>query len=128
MQPNTQKLTGTNTVTLVSDSNQIIKGIGVKLVSDATVGNRQIDVEVFSGSDIYAKISAGVVQAASLTRRFFFGPGLEREAAFIDDNVMVSLSSEFILPKDFSLKIYDSADISSGGDAIEVYLIKQQIV
>ena len=126
-QPATQKLTGTNSVELTGDSNQKILGIGIKLVSDATVGNRQIEVEVYSGSDIYAKISAGAVQAASLTRRYFFGPGLEREAAFVTDNLLAALSSVFILPKDFTLKIYDSTNVSVGGDAIEVYLITEQI-
>ncbi|MES0445002.1 MAG: hypothetical protein ABUJ92_00515 [Desulfobacterales bacterium] len=93
----------------------------ITLVSDATVGNRQMVLEVAnSASAVVFSSAAGAVQAASVTRVYDFMQGITKETAFVGAVIQVPIPTEqYILPG-YSIRIYDSAAISAAGDDMTV--------
>jgi hypothetical protein len=98
----------------------------VTLVTDATVGNRQIVVEARDAAGtVLGRISAGTTQAASLTRNYMFIQGTFRETAFINTDIQVPIPQDSYLLPGGNLHVYDSAAISAAGDDMTVsYSIK----
>ena len=98
-----------------------LNSIYVVLVTDATVGNRQMVFEVLNtASVVVGRISAGATQAASLTRRYLCMQGTFRETAFINTDIQVPIPQDSFLPAGFTLHVYDSAAISPAGDDMTV--------
>lgn len=98
-----------------------LNSIFVKLVTDATVGNRQLTVEVQnSAGTVMGRISAGAVQAASLTRHYLWMQGTFRETAFINTDIQVPIPVDSYLPAGATLRVYDSAAVSAAGDDMTV--------
>lgn len=98
-----------------------LNSIYVVLTTDATVGNRQMVFEAVNASGVVVgRISAGAVQAASTTRRYLCMQGTYRETAFINTDIQVPIPMDSFLPSGFSLHVYDSAEISPGGDDMTV--------
>lgn len=93
----------------------------VELISTATVGNRQIAMNVkdASGNVIYS-IAAGIVQAASLTRHFNFAQGVYRETAFVANEIQVPIPMDLWLSEGFTLQFLDSAAIAVAADDMTV--------
>lgn len=82
--------------------------------SDATVGNRQIAMEVLDSADAKLfSVSAGAVQAASLTRDYEFLQGIYRETSFVDGEIQVAVPNSLVIKPGQKLKFYDSANISA---------------
>lgn len=84
------------------------------VVSDATVGNRQVVLEVqdTAANVIYQK-RAGAVQAASLTRYYLFAPGAADLTAVRDTDWLSSPITALYLPEGYIVRIYDEANIDS---------------
>lgn len=98
-----------------------LNSIFVVLVTDATVGNRQIVFEAMNTDGVVVgRISAGATQAASLTRRYLGMQGTYRETAFINTDIQIPIPQDSFLPAGFSLHVYDSAAISPTGDDMTV--------
>jgi hypothetical protein len=98
-----------------------LNSIFVKLVTDATVGNRIITAEVQDPSGVVVgRISAGAVQAAGTTRYYLFMQGAYRETAFINSDIQVPIPQDSYLPAGYILRVYDSAAISAAGDDMTV--------
>jgi hypothetical protein len=93
----------------------------VKLVTTATVGNRQIRFTVTdpSGNEV-GYISAGAVQAASLTRSYGFLQGIYRETAFIDGMIQIPIPVDLYLPAGSTVRFHDSAAIAAAADDMTV--------
>lgn len=98
-----------------------LNSVYVEMVTTATVGNRQIVIEVQNTSaQVVGRISAGATQAASLTRRYLCMQGTYRETAFINTDIQIPIPQDSFLPAGFTLRVYDSAAIAAAADDMTV--------
>jgi hypothetical protein len=98
-----------------------VQSIWVELTSTATAGNRQIAVRIEDdASDIVAEIAAGIVQAASLTRNYLFGPGLPDLTAFRAGDLLMTPIPPLLLPAGYSIRVLDTAAIAAAADDMVV--------
>jgi len=96
----------------------------VTFISTATVGNRQIALEVQDASaNVVFRSLAGAVQAASLTREYHFAPNPVREAAFVNGQIMVPIPPSMILLPGWTLRLYDTATIDAAADDMTVAMM-----
>lgn len=99
----------------------VVESLVVEYVSDGTGGDRQLVVELQDDSgNVLAKIAAGAVQAASLTRFYTFAPGLPLATAFADDTILAPLP-EVLLKPSYVIHVQDQAAVSAAGDDMHVY-------
>jgi hypothetical protein len=93
----------------------------VVLVTSADAGDRQIRFSVLDPSgDEVGYISAGTVQAASLTRNYGFMQGIYRETSFSDGMIQVPITLELHLPPGSIMRFYDSKGIAPEADNMTV--------
>lgn len=96
--------------------------IWVELTSTATVGNRQMTIEIQdSAADVIGRWKAGAVQAASLTRNYCFAPSNADLTAFRDTTfLMTPIAPTLLLPAGYIIRVYDSAAIAAAADDMVV--------
>ena len=96
--------------------------IWVELTTTATVGDRQIVVELQdSAADVIAQWRAGAVQAASLTRYYCFAPANADLTAFRDtDYLMTPIPPTIILPAAYIVRVYDNNAVAAAADDLIV--------
>ena len=103
----------TNTSTKIFPATRELLFIHVIFTSDATAGNRQLEMELLDPSgNVIMDMHAGVTQAASLTRHYEFIPGIFRETAFIDGTINVPLPTGMAVPGGYSVRVKDNANVS----------------
>jgi hypothetical protein len=104
-----------------------VRSIGVRLVTTATVGNRQLDILITDGSDnLLIKLAAGAVQAASLTRDYTFAPGLPNDTSFANGAMTRALPENLVLPAGYKIRVYDSAAIDAAADDLTVRILVEE--
>lgn len=104
--------------TLLNTERQIL-WIWVELTTTATVGNRQLVVQVLDAAgDLIATLArAGATQAASLTRYYLFAPGVADMLAFRDtDYLTTPIPVTSFLDGGQVLRVYDKAAIAPAAD------------
>jgi len=103
-----------------------IKALAIKLVTDATVANRQVTVKFVDAEDDHLfNARLGVAHAASLTRYYTYGPGLPDGVAFIDtDKLMGVLPTGFRLVSGSDINI--SITLGVAGDAFEYRVVVEE--
>lgn len=120
------------TFTVDAGEEWYIESIWVEYVSDANAGNRQLAIELQDDTtDVIARVLAGVVQAASLTRYYQFAPHLANLTAFAGTatNHLTTPIPEWYLPASYIIRVYDMAAIAAGTDDMVVQmLIKKRTV
>ena len=100
----------------------------VNYVSTATVGDRQLELQILDGSsNIVYKVSAGVVQAASLTVDYSFVPGAVREGTVFNGELIVPIVSDLYIPSAFTIRVIDSAAVDAAADDMIVRLMVETI-
>src|SRR4030067_3306702 len=94
------------------------------LASTATVGNRQMVIELIAadGTTVLVSASAGAVQAASLTNRYNFAPGSQRGSAFVASQIETPTFPNFLAIEGQRLRIRDSAAIDAAADDLLITL------
>jgi hypothetical protein len=94
--------------------------IWVEFVTTATVGNRQLAIQIQdSDSDIIGEFRPGIVQAASLTRYYMFGCALADMGSFRDtDYLSCPIAPTLILSGGNKIRIYDNNNVDSDDDLI----------
>jgi len=99
--------------------------IWVELTTTATVGNRQMTIELQDDSaDVIAQWRAGAVQAASLTRYYCFAPANADLMAFRDTSfLMTPIPPTLLLPASYVVRVYDSAAVAAAADDMVVQLM-----
>ena len=104
---------GAKTLTVPTGKQYYVMSIYVKVVATATVGDRQIAVEVLdTSSNVTDQIRACVVLAAGETRYYAFQPSAENMAAFIDtDFATACLPASWILSAGESIKVWDNNEV-----------------
>ena len=112
------------TVTVPANKQWFVKSIYAKLISTATVGNRQLDVNITDDSDnVLLKYKAGAVQAASLTEEYVFAPSHPQETGFTANVMLRALGENIVLPAGYKIRIYDSAAIDAAADDLTIRIL-----
>ena len=71
------------TITVPAGEEWVVEWLWAELTTDATVGNRQLEVQILDdAADVIGEVATGIVQAASLTRYYLFAPNVTELAAF----------------------------------------------
>jgi hypothetical protein len=111
------------TQTVAAGQYWTLKSISVKLISTATVGNRQVRIEIGDGTNLLWFKNFGAVQAASLTRYYHAAPDLPNDADFdSDDRIRIEME-EHVLPAAFTVRVYDSAAVDAADDDMSVWIV-----
>lgn len=98
--------------------------IWIELITDATVGDRQLELLVRDGSDdTILQLHVGAVQAASLTRNYLLAPGLADLTAFRDTSFLMTPLPPLMLPGGYDLRIYDNNAVAAAADDMIVQMM-----
>lgn len=109
--------------TVPADEEWDVQHIHAELISSATAGNRRMAIEIQDASaNTLALVQAGVVQAASLTRNYNFGPGLADQAAFVTDTLNSALPKLRLGPGEV-IRVFDIAAIDAAADDLVVRIM-----
>jgi hypothetical protein len=110
------------TFTVTASQEWEILSIWIELTTTATVGNRQITVDMLdSANDVIGSFVAGANQAASLGRNYMFAPMLQLMTAFSGVYLSFPLPP-FFLPAGYKIRVYDSAAIAAAADDMIVQM------
>lgn len=106
-----------------------IQSIYVALTTNATVGNRNVavDIQIPSGTVIH-RTTVGIVQAASVTRQYNIAPGVVNLTAFINTSFLSTPMPILQLPQSSVIRVYDIAAVDAAGTAenLLAYLMIKQ--
>ena len=111
------------TLTVPAGQTWVLQFLAVKFISTATVGNRQLRVEIGDGTNLLWFKNFGKVQAASLTRYYHAASDLPDDTDFDSDGRIRMQLEAHVLPAGYTVRIYDSAAIAATADDMEVRLI-----
>lgn len=112
------------TITIPANKTWEILSIWIEYISTATVGNRSLGIEFLdSSSDIFFSVSTGILQAASLTRKFTFAFNLPRETAFFSTNRLYHPLPLIFLPSDFNIVFKDTSSIDAAADDMIIHIM-----
>lgn len=115
------------TATVPANKQWHVRSVSVRLITTATVGNRQVDVLFTDAADVLLiKVAAGAVQAASLTRDYVFAPGLPNDTAFASGAMARGLPAGLVLPAGYKIRVFDSAAIDAAADDMTVQLLLEE--
>jgi hypothetical protein len=100
-----------------------VMAIWVQYVSDATVGNRQITVEILDNSNaIWQTFKAPIVQPESLTLDYNFSPQ-EQNTNLVDiTQAVCNLAPTLIIPEGWQIRVGDTSTVS-GADTANVRIL-----
>lgn len=98
--------------------------IWIELTTTATVGDRQLQVDLRDAADdVIGQVRVGAVQAASLTRYYMLGPALSDLGAFRDtDYLMTPLPPTVFLPASYDIRIFDNNAVAAAADDMVVQM------
>lgn len=96
----------------------LVKSVTCQFISDGTAGNRLFFVRLSNSLDntVFER-GVGAVQAASLTRFYGLGPGMDPETAFVGGG-LVSPMPETLLGPLGTVRVGDQNNISPAGDSV----------
>ena len=102
--------------------------VWIELTTTATVGNRQIEIQLRdTADDVIGDFRAAVTQAASLTRYYMFAPALADLVAFRDtDYLMTLLPPTVFLPAGYDIRIFDNNAVAAAADDMVVQMMIAQ--
>lgn len=112
------------TFTVPASTEWQILWIWIELATTATVGNRQMEIELQdSASDIIGEIVCDIVQAASLTRVYLFAPGMGDLSAW-RDSVWLScpIPNGLFLSAGQTIRIYDNNAVDAAADDMVIQM------
>lgn len=110
-------------VTVTASQQWRIKSIWVELTTTATVGDRQLVIEIQDDSDdVIAQIRAGAVQAASLTRYYLFAPNVTELTSFRDTDALTTILPDWVLPASYDIRVYDNNAVAAAADDMVIHI------
>jgi len=105
----------------------IIQSIYVDYTATATVGNRQVTVELQDdSSNIIAIVKTGAVQAGSLQRYYTFAPQLPDLTSFRDTSFLMTPIPDILLDEYYIIRVYDSTAVDAAADDVHVFVVVKQ--
>lgn len=101
-----------------------IQSIWVELASTATVGNRQMSVAILdSDNDVLARVEAGAVQAASVTRYYLFAPTVAELTSMRNTSYLSTQIPAWVLPPGYKIRVWDSTAVDAAADDMVVQML-----
>lgn len=95
-----------------------LRSLQAVYTSSATVGNRNIEIQLLKGATVYARMVAGIVQAASLTRKYNAAPGLIDLTAFRDTDYLSMSLPYWFIDSSMTIKVVDNKSIDAADTCI----------
>lgn len=113
------------TITVTASQLWQILSIRVELVTTATVGARQIEIQVRdTADDIVLNIVPGLTQAASLTHYYSFAPSFPDLTSVRDTNyVFTPIHPTLLLPAGYDLRIWDNNAVDAAADDMDIQIM-----
>jgi hypothetical protein len=111
------------TLTVPAGKAWVLQFLSVNLVTTATVGNRQLRVEIGDGTNLLWFKEFGAVQAASLTRDYYAASDLPDDTSFDGDGRIRMQLEAHVLPPGYTVRIYDTQAIDAAADDMTVRLM-----
>ncbi|MFQ5741985.1 MAG: hypothetical protein ACE5HV_00170 [Acidobacteriota bacterium] len=112
------------TFTVPANTTWEILSLWAELTTTATVGNRQVALEIQDAAgDIIAQVRHGVTQAASLTRNYLFAPDVADLTAFRDADYLSSAMPRLILPESSIIRVFDKAAVDAAADDLVLQMM-----
>lgn len=100
-----------------------LQWIGVDFTSTGTAGNRQVAIVITDGTNTILTINAGAVQAASLTRNYYFYDTAPNETSFTGTAIRNPLPFNMVLLSGWTIQVLDSATVDAAADDMTVNLV-----
>lgn len=95
----------------------IFQSLRVEFTATATVGNRQVAVQVRDDTaDVVFEVVAGAVQAASEARNYHFAPQVADLTAFRDTDFLSTPMPALVLPAGYDIRIFDNNAVDAAAD------------
>ena len=114
------------TLTVPADTWWKIKSIWLEFATDATVGNRQLQIDIRDdAADVIFQMRVGIVQAASITRYYALSPHLVDLTAFRDTDYLMTPFPELTLAEAWSIRIWDNNAVAAAGDDLVIQIITE---
>jgi hypothetical protein len=111
------------TFTVPAETLWLIKYVWVELATSATVGNRQIVLELQDGaSDVIWRAYSPITQAASLTYNYAFFPGAPHATSLVASEYMPISIPSILLAATQKIRIYDKAAIAAATDDMVIHM------
>lgn len=112
------------TITVPARFEYQILWVWVEMVTDATVGARQLQIDLRdTADDVIGQFRPGVTQTASLTRYYMFAPSLADLLGFRDtDYLMTPINPTIFLPAGFDIRIFDNNAVAAAGDDLIIQM------
>lgn len=124
LQSDTNANDSDKTFTVPASTQWRIKSIWVDYTSTAVAGNRQVTVEIQDGAaNVLARVIAGIVQAASLTRYYLFASHVTELAAFRDTSYLTTIMPEWVLPATYVVRVWDNGARDPAADDMILHLL-----
>jgi len=113
------------TFTVPADTEWQVLWVWVEYTSTATVGDRQLVMELQDDSnDVIGQIRVGATQAASLTYYYTIGPALaDLDAVRDGDWIMTPHMPTIVLPAGYQVRIYDNNAVAAAADDMVVQMM-----
>lgn len=100
----------------------------VTLTSTATAGNRQLTGQIRDvGNNVLFEVRAGLVQAASVVRRWAIAGVPLRDSTFIGDLAQVPLPVPCIVPPGGNLRLYDVTAVDALDTLAYQFMVDESI-
>lgn len=110
--------------TVPADTEWDIQNIWIEYASTGTAGNRILMVEIQDdAADVILRITAGAVQAASITRYYVFAPNVSDLTSFRNTSYLTNPLPKLILPAGYVIHIYDSAAVDAAADDMVIQML-----
>ena len=106
--------------------NSSATSIWLEFATDATVGNRQLQIDIRDdAADVIFQMRVGIVQAASITRYYALSPHLVDLTAFRDTDYLMTPFPELTLAESWSVRIWDNNAVAVAGDDLIIQVITE---
>jgi hypothetical protein len=112
------------TFTVPASTRWRVQSIWVEYTSTGNAGNRQLVIEIQDdGADVIFQIVPGLVQAASLTYKYAFAPGLPDMTAVRDSDFLMTPFPQFELGAGYKIRVYEKEQIDAAADDMVVQML-----
>lgn len=112
------------TFVVAADTEERVLSVYVKLVSDGTAGNRQIEIAYLTDADVVIyRQAVGAVQATGITRYYLLAPGLPDLTSFRDTDLLTTPIASLTLPAGYKIRIKDNKAIAAAGDDMNIQML-----
>lgn len=99
----------------------------IQLGATATVGNRQMRIELISGTGVFVWLSVALnVQTANQTEFYMLAPGIQEPTEALATHHFLPMPRECLMEEGSSIVIRDAAAVDAAADDLNIRLIVEE--